>query len=256
MASHDSARVRALLRTLYGRDEFEDEAGVVHVLSAFAQGDEHRVIRIGPRAPRSETDRFVLGFSRARADAILTTGKILRDEPDLHYDLPEPHRAGLLAWRSEVHRRVEPPRVVVLTRGLDVEPDHPIFRSWARPILFTTPAGAETWRRHTTFPVVVDPECSARAAISWAQRTGLRVVSIEAGPSTALDLYRDPCVIDEVLLSTTDIVPAAGAAGGAFLSRTALRHVATLCSSHERDEASGRWTFERWRCPAGVPRGC
>lgn len=249
MALHDRAHVQALLRTLYGRDTFADDTGVVHVLAAFAHGDRRDVIRIGPAAPRSATDGFVLGFSRARADAILTTGKILRDEPDLRYDLPEADRDGLSAWRREIHGRHAPPKVVILTRALDIDPRHPIFRSWAQPVLFTTPAGAQAWRSRLPVPVVADPQCSARSAIAWARRAGLRSISIEAGPSTALELYRDPCVVDEVLLSLARVVPAAGAAGGPFLSRDELRRIATLCSSYARDESSGPWTFERWRLP-------
>ena len=72
---------------LYGEVDWRGARGVLQVA---AVADRAWVaIAIGPAAPSSATDRFVLGFARARSDAIVTTGAILRAEPDLVHELSD-----------------------------------------------------------------------------------------------------------------------------------------------------------------------
>ena len=58
---------------LYSSDvDWRSASGRVHVAAIHhASGC---ALAIGPSAPRSASDRFVLGFARARADVIVTTG--------------------------------------------------------------------------------------------------------------------------------------------------------------------------------------
>lgn len=237
--------VHDALRDLYGPVDFGAALGVVQVVATTQADDGLRVLRIEARTPRSDTDRFILGFSRARADAIITTGKILRDEPELRYDLPLPEREGLLAWREEVRRQTASPQLIVLTRDPELDLDHPALHSWASPILYTTPSVAERWKPH--FEAVGDPACSLRSAVAWARRRGAKVISIEAGPRTARNLYRDPCAVDEVLLSIAAFPVSAAIAGELLFDRKTIRRLGKRQSSITRTELSGPWRFERWR---------
>lgn len=237
--------VQNTLRDLYGPVDFGAAVGVVHVVATTETDDGFRVLRIEPRTPRSDTDRFILGFSRARADAIITTGKILRDEPELRYDLPPCDREGWLAWREEVRRRTAPPQLIVLTRDPELDLDHPALHSWAPPILYTTPVVAQQWKPH--FQAVGDPTSSLRSAIDWAKHQGAQVISIEAGAQTARNLYRDPRAVDEVLLSIAAFPVPAAIAGELLFDRETARRLGERQSSTTRTELSGPWRFERWR---------
>ena len=65
--------------------------GVLHVAAVWETPDgRYRTLRVGEGAIRSASDAVVLSAARARADAIVTTGRILRDEPELMH--PRWHR--------------------------------------------------------------------------------------------------------------------------------------------------------------------
>ena len=100
--------VPARLEALWGTRTLPVDAGVLHVVATWFDGESHRVIRITPRSPKSETDFFVLNLARARADAIITTGRILRDEPELEYALPSAWAGSLIAWRQAALHRDSP----------------------------------------------------------------------------------------------------------------------------------------------------
>ena len=94
--------VDALARRLFGAVPIDD--GVVHVTALWAPPEgERRTLLIGEHSPKSDHDFFSLNLARARADAILVTGKILREEPTLRYDLQGAGElpAALAAWRRE-----------------------------------------------------------------------------------------------------------------------------------------------------------
>jgi len=94
-----ASAVAKRVQELYG-DELLEDAGVVQVCSAWrdAQG-VLRSVRVGPHAPRSETDGFALALARARADVIVTTGQILRDEPGLQHEIGSASGIDFAAWR-------------------------------------------------------------------------------------------------------------------------------------------------------------
>lgn len=55
---------------------------VIHSMSTVLIDNDLYSIKIGPKSPKSKDDFWALNFLRAFSDCILTTGKILRSEPD------------------------------------------------------------------------------------------------------------------------------------------------------------------------------
>jgi riboflavin biosynthesis pyrimidine reductase len=235
----------------------EDE-GVLHVAAVWRPPgeDRHVVLRIRDETPKSAIDFLLLNLARARAEAIVTTGRILREEPGVTHDLQgEPGAVrALRAWRRETLGLVDPPWLVVLTGGRDLDVRHPALSSWSRPIVCCPAAAAEDVRRRvrgSAIEVVPDDAPGLRAAIAHlGQRRGVRRISIEAGPSTAAAAYDAPVVIDELVLSIYGGAALAPAlAGGELPGRAAIeRAVGARRASFSAEESSGRWTFEHYRC--------
>lgn len=223
--------------------------GVVHVASVWTEAGQPRVIRIGPAAPPCATDRFVLDLARARADAIVLTGRILRDEPELAYTFAGESAASLSAWRRVLLGKRDPPRIVVLTSGRAIDFTHPTFRTATRPLVFTSNAARLDPPPHVELVRV--PEPSLHAAIAWLRRDGATTITIEAGPSTALALWDDPVVVDELMLSVYEGSLHPSARGLPFLAPFALAARARCVASTRRDESSGSWRFERWLTTRG-----
>jgi riboflavin biosynthesis pyrimidine reductase len=198
--------VDAIARELYGHVDLAARAGVVHVTAVWEppEGGALVTLAIGPDTPRSEHDAFVLSLARARADAIVTTGKMLRDEPHTRYDLSGPADA-LAAWRRERAGCDVPPWLLVLTSGRDVPLDHPALHGAPRPIVYTTRQSAAALApavAGTRIEVVGVDSPSARSAIDHLRAgRGAKLVSIEAGPTTSRALYDDPVAVDELMLS-------------------------------------------------------
>ncbi|MBW2244727.1 MAG: hypothetical protein JRH01_22325 [Deltaproteobacteria bacterium] len=223
-------------------------ASVLHVAALSAAGE---VLRIQHDTPRSEFDFFLLNASRARSDAILTTGRILREEPELQHEIqgaPDDVEA-LLDWRKRDLRKDEPPFLIVLSSGRDIDPHHPAFAASTRAVLYTAEARVATLRRALPGEVKVfgDPTPSLRRALAFTRKElGAQAVSIEAGPSTALSLYDDPLQIDELWLSEyLEEELADGLRGPRFLASSALDSLLPTRSRMEHAQASGRWRFTR-----------
>lgn len=237
------------IRDLFG-NELREPAGVVHVTSAWqaADGALH-VLATGPDAPRSRTDRFVLQVSRARADAIVTTGKILRDEPALRCR-PSPES---LPWRDTLGKS-RLPTVLVLTSGHELPLEHPVFEG--ETVLLT---GVEAASRlsHSSFRhpprIVGHAEPSLRAAIDHLRdELGARSISIEAGPSSAQSLYDEPRRVDELMLSLFQApeLPTRLRVGRLPALAELARLLPAASQPREVEEESGVWSFRRLWCPA------
>lgn len=209
--------------------------GVVHVVAVAGRD----VIRIGPHAPKSDADFFALSLTRARVGAILVSGSVLRAEPELRYDLPDPLRR----WR-EARGLEAPPRVCVLTRGA-LPAAHPVWESWARPVVYTTREAAASLSLPDRVEVVGVDEPSPRGAIAWL-RERADAVSIEAGPSVARPLYDAPLAVDELLLSVFEGELDPRARGDAFLGEPALSDRLRRVHESRLEEPSGPWRFSRW----------
>jgi riboflavin biosynthesis pyrimidine reductase len=237
------------IRALYG-EELATAPPVLQPMSVWSDaGGRLFTLRIGPASPRSATDRFVLGLSRARADAIVTTGRILREEPDLRHDLGD---RDLAAWRAERTGRPGPPVSVVLTRREDLDFGHPLFASGSAssPVMVVSSEenARALARRAPSVEVAGRPRTDLRTTIAWLRaERGFASLCIEAGPSTSLALYRPPLAVDELLLSVYQerSLPKA-ARGAAFLDRADLDRLLAQRSECAREEESGRWTFFRF----------
>lgn len=234
--ARSTADVSALSAALYG-EALGAMRGVLHVVAVAAADGAHRVLKIGERSPKSAWDRFVLGLARARVEAILVTGAVLRAEPELAYELPS---RGLYAYREEIAALQEPPILLVLTGG-DVALEHPALRGWARPVIFTTRAAAA--RLGGGGVEVASAEApSARAALAYLRdERGCRSVSVEAGPRVAGPLYDPPPVIDELMRSVYEGPLDPRARGGLLPEPSHLVERSSL-----RPDPAHPWRFERW----------
>ncbi len=246
-SAEDCAR---LIEATYGSAGLDD-ASVLHVTAVWADPSEPLVtLRIGPETPRSARDRFALGLARARCDAILTTGRILREEPRLlHRYLDDaPGERALAAWRRAASGRATRPETAVLTGG-HVDFGHPLFCDGAPVTIFTGQTAAAALRAGAppNVRVVGDPDPGPRRVVEFLRGEG-RSVSVEAGASTSAALYEPPALVEELMLSTflAERLPDS-VRGPHFELRGAAEAGLRLAGSCEIREPSGPWRFARYR---------
>ncbi len=250
-----AARCAARIREIF-EDDLQAPPGVLHVTAVWQDaGGRLFTLRIGASTPRSATDAFVLGVARARCDAVVTTGRILRDEPEVLHRLPD----DLAAWRRQRLGRREPPLTVVLTARHDVDLAHPLLARRALVVTSRDAAPRLVARvreagRGDGIEVVGRTAPSLRDLLSFLrEERGLADVCVEAGPATTAALYTEPPCVDELMLSVYlgSALPR-GVRGGAFLGPGVLERVfpepESLCRRFRRDEPeSGPWLFCRHR---------
>lgn len=244
---------------VYGTD-LSGAAGVIHATAVWRRpGGGLVTLNINGDTPPSPHDRFVLNLTRARADAILTTGKVLREEPSVTPLLigSDDEVAPLLDWRRVVLGKEEHPRALVLTSGRSLDLDHPFFRSPIPAIVFTGHDAASAMMPaalERSIEVVGHTAPSITAAVAFLQKTGSGTVAIEAGPSTSLQMYRPSMAVDELLLSEF-LGPAIprSVQGAPFLEPAAIEAAFPGRSGpYAVEEPSGPWQFRRWtRQPSG-----
>lgn len=244
--------VQAAVREIYGADL--DSTGVVHVTAVRQRRDVYETLKILPETPKCAHDFFVLNVARARADAIVTTGKILREEPRLEHRLQGPGRVAeaLAAWRRDCLGKSRPPVTLVLTSGRDLDLGHPVFKAWTRPVIYTGREGH--WRLesraadHGVEVVGVD-EPGVRGAIEFLRyQFGAATISIEAGPSVSCRLYEPPPAVDELLLSVVEVADLpASVRGGKFLTAADVGRVFSRYTVPYRvTTEDGEWRFQRF----------
>lgn len=236
------------LDALFGSSQLA-RAGVVHV-SYVARDAQGRLcpLRIGPGVPRSETDSFVLGLCRARADALLTSPQNVRSEPGLSHQLTGRWAPALAAYRAALGKH-EAPRCAILTRSGDLPREHPVWNDGTPKVLLTPPDRVETltalWGDRAQIVGLERP--SARSACGWLLASGAALVSVEAGPSTANALYEEPSLVDELLLTLWEDAPDDPALRAAPLAEDArLFQGLALSGSSQRLEAGHVFHFQRW----------
>ena len=274
------------LARLYGDVDWRGARGVLHVAAIAATS--HVVIAIGPHAPSSPTDRFVLGFVRARCDVIVTTGATLRAEPELVHRLSETpeEEAALRSWRERVLGRTEAPMLVVLSRSGDLPVDHPALAAAPGGFVWTSRQGrARMGAKRGPLEVVAEEgggsgaRSGIAAAIDFAlSRAGVETVALEAGPSVSRALYPRgssgasgrsvslssvpsdspdrPAIegrVDELLLSRFEGELPPDAIGAPFVPEPAIRARFPDAPTEVRvQEPSGGWRFQRYRRPGPV----
>jgi riboflavin biosynthesis pyrimidine reductase len=237
-----------------------EPAGVAHVAAVWARGDgEYATLRVGEGAPQSESDAIVLSGARARADAIVTTGRILRDEPDLvHASIAGSEvTEALVRWRRALGLDA-PPWIAVLTGSGELPHDHPAIAAAARSILFTGAEGAERLRAAPGLPAraeIVECEApsAARLIAHLRDERGAQSILVEAGARTSATLYEGAGLVDELWLS---ICCAADLASeqvvGPFVERRAIESTLGAPVHEERHEERGEERREEGREDGGI----
>ncbi len=176
---NSASDVDALVRKVFGHPL--TTTGLLHTVAVYRpRPGTFRVLRITPETPRSAYDQFSLMVSRARADAILTSGRNLRLEPTGTHVLSGPGTlpSALAAWRRERLGRTSPPHLLVLTRGDDLDLDHPALKIAARVFIFTGEEAAFALESRAAdhgievvgVPSLLHPRRSTSCAASWARR--------------------------------------------------------------------------------------
>jgi riboflavin biosynthesis pyrimidine reductase len=248
----DAASVDRAAHALFG-SPLDTRPAVSHSFAAWSVGDDMPLttIRINEHSPKSDLDFLALHIARARADAILITGKILREEPELTFDLRADPRWGdaLVSWRERRWGLCNPPWLLILTSGRDLDFSHPVFHGWVRPIIFTTDHAATRKLAAAPCAVVADEAPDIRRAIRHLQVTReCDCVSIEAGPSTARSLYESPIAVKELLLSVYIETSLDERAQGAPLVKLSeVRSVFRSETSATHREQGQHWSFHRLR---------
>ncbi len=235
--------IDARIDALWGDGAARDFAApaVFHVTAIGSADGAPVVLRINADTPRSETDRFALSVARARADAIVATGKILRDEPSERFAIQDP---AIAQWRRDTFA-AERATLAILTSGRAVDFAHPAFTAeHLAPVVFTSnpdlvgPPHVE---------VVHWPVPTLRAVIEHLSERGHERISIEAGPSAARALYDPPLALDELLLSEVEGPLPTSVVGGAFFGAAELRSCfAQRSAPVTRTEHDRTWRFVRY----------
>lgn len=248
----DAASVDRAAQALFG-SSFETRPAVSQSFAAWRAAEDEPLtsMLISEHSPKSDLDFLALHISRARADAIVITGKILRDEPKLSFDLRADPRWGdaLLNWRERRWGLFDPPWLLILTGRGELDFDHPVFHGWARPLIFTNDRAAARKLAAAPCPVVADEAPDIRRAIQHLQLArDCECVSIEAGPSTVRALYERPIAIKELLLSVY-LEPSLDerTQGAPLISLSEVRALfrTETCTVHR--ERGRHWSFHRLR---------
>ena len=248
----DAASVDRAARMLFG-SPLDTRPAVSQSFAAWRASQEAPLttIDINEHAPKSELDWLALHISRARADGIIITGKILRDEPNLRYDLEADPRWGdaLIQWRRRRWGLIDPLWLLVLTASGDIDFNHPVFHGWVRPMIFTTDRVATRKLAAAPCPVISDEAPDMRRAIQHLHISReCECVSIEAGPSTSRGLYERPMAVKELLLSVyLEPTLHEGAKGDPLVTLAEIRRLFHNETSAMHRDGGKQWSFYRLR---------
>jgi len=248
----DAASVDRAARALFG-SALDVRPAVSHSFAAWSVGEDVPLttIQINEHGPQSDLDFLALHIGRARADGIIITGKILREEPNLGYDLRADPRWGeaLVSWRERRWGLCDPPWLLILTGRGDIDFDHPVFHGGVKPIIFTSDRAASRKLAAAPCPVVSDEAPDIRRAIQHLRVTReCDCVSIEAGPSTARSLYETPIAVKELLLSVyVDASLDERARGAPLVKLSEVREKFRSETSATHRAQGQHWSFHRLR---------
>ena len=243
--------IRTLGGTLLGIDPALVDGVVQPTATWLAQDGTRFALKILDATPRSENDFFLLNLARARSEAILTTGAILREEPGVTHALSGPGNLpeALADWRRSSLGLKELPLLVVLSSGRGLDPEHPAFRAPVRPVLFVPEEAADELARRFRglAEIAAAPTTGSREAVAWLLSQGANRISVEAGPSSARALYEAPGMIDELWRSTYLEHELLGDVIGPRVEVPGEGSVAETTGGRVVREPSGDWRFERLR---------
>ncbi len=176
-----------------------------------------------------EADRVVFSAIRAVADVIVAAAGTVRADGYGPPRTPAPRRA-----EREARGQTPFPRLAVVSRSLDLDPDLPLFtEAPERTVVFTT-AGADAHRIAALSPVadvVFAGEGSSvepAAMVSHLHRLGARTVLVEGGPGLN-GAFLDADLVDELNVT---IAPALVGGSSPRLASGASEHVRPLRLAH------------------------
>ncbi|HAC79556.1 MAG TPA: hypothetical protein DCG06_04615 [Deltaproteobacteria bacterium] len=232
------------------RDPLEKPAGLLHVMAVASRiNGSLGAMRITPQTPTSGTDQFSLEIARARADIILTSGAILRSEPDLQHGISPP----ATVWRQEVLGKTDPPEIIFISRGQAIPFDHPALQQPGATLATGSATTPQFMRevhrlgiRHRKLP-----GDSPKALVDQLLSAKMRTITLECGPSTAAEFYQDSIRVDELMLSWCHgfELPDSLNAGAVESPAGLRRHFGSPRSEYAADDFGHRWSFSRWVAP-------
>jgi len=176
---------------------------VIHVTSAASVDEKLRTIKINSGSPKSDVDFFVLNACRAAADYIVTTGEILRREPQLSTLVQGPSRADLLEWRHSLGKD-GPARTVIMTQRENINAAHPIFHQEGEKLIYTSTESCKMLEvlfvdqlAAGGLDIISRDKPSLNDLLGFLSNkdpelcSGTCVISIEAGPTASNALYSE-----------------------------------------------------------------
>ena len=208
-------------------------------------GDETRLDRIA--------DRRLMRYLRTIGD-VGVGAQTVREQPTLILTPQEPsdERAPELYAFRVARGLPHHPRNIIYSIYGRVPPQHPILTTpGVAPIIVTTPAGrAELARRKIRDAAVIvdallEPEGLQRAHARLRAEHGVRYLACEGG-QTVLAALRAASLLDEMFVTTTDVVVDRAAHDGVLMTFDFAAEGATLVEEGCL-EPSGVYTFKRWR---------
>ena len=244
LADHCVEGISETSLAMFGDRLEETRPAVLHTTAVWRRPREYVTILIDETAPKSPYDRFVLHLSRARADAVVTSGKNLRAEPTLDHEVPE----AFVRWRRERLKKTAPPVHVVLTSGQDLDPDHPIFSTAGEHLVYTSTRRERALGRalgERPIELLASAQPSLKDLLRRLRDRGLGTVLVETGPSTSRGLYEDPPLVDELVLSIYGGALAARSRGGS-LPATITRRLVLWKPAFEVRSGGADWSFQRY----------
>ncbi|MCH7568894.1 MAG: dihydrofolate reductase family protein [Nanoarchaeota archaeon] len=223
---------------------------ILHVAAVYLDPSDgkYKVIKVDNKnAPRSDHDSFALNLARARVDAIITSGQVVRLEKGLTHALQGPAPQGLQNYRSTTLDKPETPYSLILTRKVpDLEAE--IFTSKAtRPIIYTSTDSYNLLQGNKALKdlgiLVCDGGSSPEieGALEYLKILGVASISMEAGPSVANPLYKNG-LVSELMLSVYRGDIQKEVIGDEFISKEEIEKDFDMLHKFETDE----WSFFRY----------
>jgi riboflavin biosynthesis pyrimidine reductase len=227
--------------------------GVVAWRRRDARDDPVREILGGETRNDRIADRRLMRYLRTIGDVGIGA-QTVREQPALVLTPQEPadERAPELYAFRVARGLPHHPRNVIYSLYGRVPPQHPMLSTpGLSTIILTTPAGrAELVRRGIRDAAVIvesllEPAGLQRAHVRLRAEHGVRYLACEGG-QTVFGVLRAASLLDEVFVTTTDVVVDGAAHEGVLTTFDFASEGATLVAEG-RVEPGGVYTFKRWR---------
>mmetsp|Transcript_422 Transcript_422/g.748 ORF Transcript_422/g.748 Transcript_422/m.748 type:complete len:271 (+) Transcript_422:113-925(+) len=252
VAWRGATEVAEFAKSLLGVDSTHSATPrAIHVCSTVVGEDGmRRVIKIGPHSPKSMTDLFMLNLCRAHADVILTSGSILRSEPELTHKFcgPLPMQRVFSDYRAQVLGKTQPLRTVVLSRGANLPFSHPLWLDSEDCWLWT---GSQTPSLQLPPHVRLVSSADTMKSLACQIIADGKTLSIETGPTVTSQFYgTDESIVSELWMSTFwGPAPDQGLCTDLALPKDSILFKSLTSTQPPTlvNEPSGTWAFQCFR---------